>query len=202
MSLLRLLVAMFFALRSMKNVIIILLCVTFTSCGKYIVAGKCNGHEYVDLGLPSGTMWATCNVGADNDAFYNFGWLLAWGEVTPKKEYSILTYKFVDGATGLTKYCTDEKLTSIALDNKIQLDLVDDAASSLWGSPWKMPSKEDYNELIKYCKFKRKIRQGYVVYRIKGPNGHVMYMPPSVIFRDKVKSDFAGGAYWSSSIDE
>ena len=54
--------------------------------------GTCNGHDYVDLGLPSGTLWATCNVGANVPEEY--GDLFAWGEVEPKSDYSWNTYKY------------------------------------------------------------------------------------------------------------
>ena len=57
--------------------------------------GTYNGHDYIDLGLPSGTMWASCNVGADNPEDY--GSFFAWGETQPKTIYSESNYKYSHG---------------------------------------------------------------------------------------------------------
>ena len=67
-----------------------------------------DNHEYVDLGLPSGTLWATCNVGANSPEDY--GDYFAWGETVPKSNYDLKTYKWYNSASDkLTKYCTDDK---------------------------------------------------------------------------------------------
>ena len=88
-----------------------------------------NGHEYVDLGLPSGTLWATCNVGANSPEEY--GNHFAWGETTPKEFYSWGTYKWCNGtANSLTKYCYDSKWGTV--DNNIELVHEDDAAHVNW----------------------------------------------------------------------
>ena len=64
-----------------------------------------NGHEYVDLGLPSGLLWATCNVGATKPE--ERGDYFAWGETTPKETYSWDNYKWCKGTgTTFTKYCS------------------------------------------------------------------------------------------------
>ncbi|MBQ6101045.1 MAG: hypothetical protein IJL04_02000, partial [Bacteroidales bacterium] len=67
-----------------------------------------NGHEYVDLGLPSGTLWATCNVGSNTPEGY--GDYYAWGEIEPKELYDWKSYKygrFIHEQYELNKYCTD-----------------------------------------------------------------------------------------------
>ena len=63
------------------------------------------GHVYIDLGLPSGALWATCNVGADNPEDY--GDYFAWGETQPKDSYSWDNYLYGSGYNQLTKYCYD-----------------------------------------------------------------------------------------------
>ena len=71
-------------------------------------SGVYNGHEYVDLGLPSGTLWATCNVGAK--APRDYGDYFAWGETSAKTNYYLGTYKYNycnDDGCGFTKYCND-----------------------------------------------------------------------------------------------
>ena len=83
-------------------------------------------HEWVDLGLPSGTLWATCNVGANSPEEY--GDYFAWGETKPKTNYSSSSYSFTD--------------------NPSELLSEDDAATANWGNGWLMPSKEQMDELI------------------------------------------------------
>lgn len=65
-----------------------------------------NGHEWVDLNLPSGLKWATRNVGANTPEDY--GHAYAWGETTPKSKYDFTTYKYGDGTT-FSKYNNDDK---------------------------------------------------------------------------------------------
>ncbi len=103
-----------------------------------------DGHDYVDLGLPSGTLWATCNVGASSPEEY--GDYFAWGETEPKNDYSWSTYKYCKGSkTTMTKYCMDSYYGTV--DNKTELEPSDDAATVNWGSEWQMPSFEQLIEL-------------------------------------------------------
>ncbi|MDD6782411.1 MAG: hypothetical protein PUD89_05750, partial [Bacteroidales bacterium] len=103
-----------------------------------------NGHEYVDLGLPSGLKWATCNVGATAPEAY--GDYYAWGETTTKSTYEWSTYKWCDGSYDTqTKYCTSSSYGTV--DNKTVLDLADDAARANWGGAWRMPTDEEWTEL-------------------------------------------------------
>lgn len=93
-----------------------------------------NGHEYVDLGLPSGTLWATCNVGADSPEDY--GDYYAWGDTLPKTMYDWKSYPyatFVDGHYELTKYCMDSSCGFNGfVDDLTVLELVDDAVTANW----------------------------------------------------------------------
>ncbi len=108
-----------------------------------------NGHEYVDLGLPSGTKWATCNVGAT--APEGYGNYYAWGETEPKDYYDWSTYKY-GSYDELTKYCTDSDYGKDGfVDNKIILDPEDDAARANWGGQWRMPTDEEWKELFYNC---------------------------------------------------
>lgn len=101
--------------------------------------------DWVDLGLPSGTLWATCNVGANRPEEY--GDYFAWGETEPKTDYSWYTYKYCKGTDdSLTKYCTNSSNGTV--DNKTELEPSDDAATANWGSNWQMPSKEQFEELF------------------------------------------------------
>ena len=130
--------------RIAKVILIIVLAVIAASCSKEkpkndnpVVV-----HEYVDLGLPSGTLWATCNVGADNPE--DFGDYFAWGETEPKDFYDWENYKYgncVDGFYELYKYYSDDSLTV--------LEPCDDAVRANWGNEWRMPTMEEYDALTK-----------------------------------------------------
>ena len=107
---------------------------------------KHNGFEYVDLGLPSGTKWARCNVGADKET--DCGLYFSWGEtegydsIINTKQFSLKYYKFSYhySNSAFTKYNET--------DGKMVLDLEDDAAYVNMGGRWHMPSKEQIKELI------------------------------------------------------
>ena len=104
---------------------------------------------YVDLGLPSGTLWATCNVGADSPE--EFGNYFAWGETTGgKTNFNWTTYNWCEGnGYTFTKYCTDSsKGYNGFTDGKQELDLEDDAAYVNCGPGWRMPSNAQFEELI------------------------------------------------------
>lgn len=132
-------------------------------------------HEYVDLGLPSGTKWATCNVGADSPEEY--GDYFAWGETTPKEVYNWSTYKWCNGSeTALTKYCTKSDYGIV--DNKTVLDLADDAANANWGGNWRMPTDAELIELKDNCTWKWATQKGVNGYKvISKKNGNSIFLP-------------------------
>jgi len=107
-------------------------------------AGK--AAQMVDLGLPSGTLWADRNVGASKPEAY--GSYFAWGETAPKSDYSWSTYKHGEEWDQLTKYCTRYECGKDGYTDKfIELELQDDAAQVNWGGNWRMPSFEQIKEL-------------------------------------------------------
>ena len=108
--------------------------------------GTENGHEWVDLGLS--VKWATCNVGATKPEEY--GSYYAWGETETKTNYNWSTYKWCSGsAETQTKYCTDSSYGTV--DNKTTLELEDDAARANWGGAWRMPTDDEWTELLENC---------------------------------------------------
>ena len=127
-----------------------------------------NSHEYVDLGLSSGTKWATCNVGATKPEEY--GDYFAWGETTTKEKYDWNTYKY-----GIYEYDGDySKLTKYNLiDCKTTLDPSDDAAHANWGGKWHMPTSEQQDEIRNECywvwteNYNGSNVKGYIVYKAK-----------------------------------
>ncbi|MBO5632452.1 MAG: hypothetical protein J5965_25635 [Aeriscardovia sp.] len=127
----------------------------FCSChaqvGKKFSSAEDN-HSYVDLGLPSGTLWATCNIGANNPEEY--GDYFAWGETkgysSGKTDFVWDTYRWCnDDYDEMTKYCTKSSYGYNGFtDEKTELGLEDDAAYVNWGPAWRMPSYEQFQELI------------------------------------------------------
>ena len=131
-------------------------------------------HEWVDLGLPSGTLWATCNVGASSPEEY--GDYFAWGETEPKEDYSWSTYKWCNGSYNtLTKYCTNS--FNGVVDNKTELDLEDDAAYVNWGPSWRMPSSAQIGELLDNCSWLWATRNRVSGVQVIGPNGASLFLP-------------------------
>lgn len=162
-----------------------------------------NGHEYVDLGLLSGTLWATCNVGAN--APEEAGDYFAWGETAPKSDYSWETYKWCKGSsTTLTKYCTYSSYGNNGFtDDKTELDLADDAAYVNWGADWCMPSFFQIDELKQQCQWTKTTLNGVDGYTVTGCNGNSIFLPKAG-YRNKNTLKDAGslGAIWSRSFDE
>ena len=178
------------------------------------INGWVGNHSYVDLGLPSGTKWATYNVGATKPTEY--GNYFAWGETKPKEDYNDSTYKWSkdtgeknnSGRTiyEYTKYCTDSKYGTV--DNKKVLDAEDDAATANWGSAWRMPTFEEMKELEESCEWDKDYL-GYLgcdMYVFRGRskvNGATIFLPYA---GDRYNTDlsYAGlsGHYWSSSLSE
>ena len=161
-----------------------------------------NGHAYVDLGLPSGTRWATCNVGATSPEEY--GDYFAWGETTPKASYDWGTYKYCnDTKESMTKYCEYSYYGKV--DNKTTLELSDDAARANWGGTWRMPTEAEYEELIdtNNCTWECIARNGVRGYEVTSKkNGNSIFLPAAG-YRVGSYLNFAGsyGYYWSSSLD-
>lgn len=111
-----------------------------------IVAGKIDpygGYQYVDMGLDSGTLWATCNVGASTPDAY--GDYYAWGETVEKDYYTWSTYLWGSSRTTLTRYCRDAAYGNV--DGQSRLLPADDIARQYMGSHWQMPTWEQYDEL-------------------------------------------------------
>lgn len=157
---------------------------------------KLNGHEYVDLGLPSGTMWATCNVGAEMPKDY--GNYYAWGETEPKNVYDEASYKFFKEGK-YTKYCDDTIHGYNGLvDDLKTLQPEDDAATANWGAGWAMPTTDQWYELETNCVWTWN-KNGY---EVVGSNGNSIFLPAAGDKTNDNENTDAGilGIYWSNSI--
>lgn len=134
-------------------------------------------HDHIDLGLPSGTLWATTNIGASipEKEGYNY----AWGELFPSISSSSVTDNY-----SVTKYNTNDSLT--------ELEPEDDVATIMWGGDWKTPSVNDFQELINNCSMSFPgTTNGYNLVKFTAKNGNYILLPA---WRH---GDFY---YWTSSI--
>ena len=168
--------------------------------------------EYVDLGLPSGLKWAKCNLGASKPS--EPGDYYAWGETVPKKKYTWATYKWMQAGKSewkyITKYTIADGVTDAIWynsagtfigDSLTTLRPADDAATQQLGSPWRMPTEDEFKELKKYCTVIRTTQGGVEGYQVDAPNGNAIFLPAAG-FRDGSGTEAVGKQciYWSSSL--
>ncbi len=143
-----------------------------------------NGHDWVDLGLPSGLKWATCNVGATSPEDY--GNYYAWGETTTKASYdqsnSVTYNQQINDFSGNATY---------------------DAARANWGSTWRMPTQAEMEELINNCTWTWTTQNGVNGRRVTGPNGNSIFLPAAGYCYGSSRYGVGeDGVYWSSTPDE
>ncbi len=158
-----------------------------------------SAHEMVDLGLPSGLLWATCNVGASTP--YEDGDFFAWGETEPKSDYSWSTYKWCNGSSStLTKYCASSSYGYNGFtDDKTVLDAEDDAATVNWGAGYRMPTYAEFCELKSTCTWTwDSSHNGYTV---TGKNGNSIFLPASGNrYGSSLIAHGSYGYYWSATL--
>ena len=171
-------------LRNM-SLVMVAMTLVFASCEDDLDGSdSVNGHEYVDLGLPSGLKWATCNVGANSPEGY--GNYYAWGETTTKSSYS-----------------SSNSLTAGRDMDDISANATYDAATANWGSTWRMPTKVEIEELLDNCTWTWTTQSGVNGYKVTGSNGNSIFLP--VAGSRSTAShydDVYYGNYWSSTPDE
>lgn len=174
----------------------------------------------VDLGLPSGTKWANMNIGAKNISAY--GDYFAWGEIIGyqdgKTNFAENAYKFYmenttkttdkDGflievtKKGFTKYVADNNSGYDGFrDDKMVLELEDDAAYEHWGGKWRMPTIEDFKELREKCTWEWALMTGNYGYKVTGPNGNYIFLPAAGgrVNTGLYETD-KNCSYWTSSL--
>lgn len=154
--------------------------------------------EAIDLGLPSGIKWASCNVGASSPE--EFGNYYAWGETLPKNDYSMETYKLCNGSKrSMNKYCTKGYFGTV--DNKAILETSDDAATVNWGEKWRIPTYKEIEELLCKCTWKWTNRNGVYGQLVTGPNGNSIFLPAAGNYEGtEVIRCGSSGCYWSATL--
>lgn len=146
------------------------------------IGGSTDKVEYVDLGLPSGNLWAKCNLGASSPEAY--GDYYAWGEVEPKQEYTKSNYKwYKEGAPsqGFTKYNNE--------DGKLTLEDEDDAVIQKLGNGWRTPTLADFRELTnqKYTTIEKTTLNGVAGYQITSKKNKKSIFIPFAGFKNSEK---------------
>ena len=183
------------------------------SCGKDDENGNGNGNggnnggggnttvEWVDLGLPSGLLWATCNLGVTSPEGY--GDYYAWGETTTKSTYNWSTYRYCNGDYNqLTKYCNISSLGYNGFtDNLTVLEAMDDAATQALGSGTRMPTADEWRELINNTTSTWMTQNGVYGRKFTASNGKSLFLPAAG-YRWGDELFYAGSFvnYWSSSL--
>ncbi len=186
----------------------ILLGVGLQSCDREDNNGDNNGGNYggstsvkwIDLGLPSGLLWADRNVGASTPEDY--GNYYAWGETTPKNVYDWITYAYSNNSGELTKYCNEASYGLNGFtDNLTTLEASDDAATVNLGGGARTPTEDEWEELIGHTTSTWITRNGVEGRLMIAANGKSLFLPAAGI-RDGSDLYYAGelGFYWSSTL--
>ena len=183
-----------------QKLILISVCLSFFMIvrGQDDNAQIIRGHEYVDLGLS--VYWATCNIGSNSPEGY--GDYFAWGETYSKSCYNRMTYKYSgekDDFEDYTKYLGENnKLVS----EDSRLVETDDVATVQWGTPWRMPKKEEIDELVDSCSWVYDEINGNKGYwAISKINSNKIYFPlAGYIYNDILSGVGKIGKYWASEL--
>ncbi len=153
---------------------------------KFDISAKCyvevtydlNGHEYVDLGLPSGNLWATMNIGASSPEDY--GCYFAFGETKTKSSYTEGNYSYYSSANILAPQ--------------------NDAAHVNWGGIWRMPTRAEFSELTERCTWTWSSKGGHDGYFVTGSNGNSIFFPHAGYYDGSSVKDYF--RYWSSTYSD
>ena len=175
------------------------ICFTTGSFNPIDISGTENGYAYVDLALPSGILWATCNIGSTTPE--GSGDYFAWGEIEPKDQYTWKTYKWSNGNDStFYKYNTDSSRGIV--DNITTLSPADDAATVNWGGNWRMPTYSELSELRTdtLCTWVWTTLNGVKGHRITSKrNGNSIFLPAAGCISNKAVSNANYTGYYNSS---
>lgn len=186
----------------MRRFLIILAMMMLLGAGNLLAQEITPGKE-IDLGLPSGTIWAAWNVGATSPEEY--GDYYAWGETEVKSDYSGYSYKYWTDSDSdgyfdvINDYHYDD---FINIGTNISITKYD-VANQKWGSSWRMPTNAEFNELISQCSWDLITYKGKDGVKVTGPNGNSIFLPAAG-FRNNTSLYGEGGIgyYWSATLYE
>lgn len=178
----------------------------------YLTCPDDHHPHLIDLGLPSGTLWACCNVDTEhpeNQSPTNYGGYYAWGETAVKDYYDEDTYEFFEGYDYWTETWIDsdgeeyEEYYYAPIFTILSSDIAGtryDVAHVKWGGSWVMPSHTQMLELMDNCTSIWTTQNGIEGMAFTGPNGGTIFLPAaeeccdgSIVYRTDI------GSYWSST---
>lgn len=174
------------------------------ACGKDATDDATGGAAdtyWVDLGLPSGLLWAKCNIGSDSPEGY--GDQCAWAETATKAVYEWNDYRYCNGGYDrLTKYCNNSSFGDNGFsDGRTTLEAADDTAALLFGSRARIPTDADWQELIGNTTSEWTTQSGVYGRRLTAPNGRSLFLPAAGLRYGTEHLDAeTQGYYWSSSL--
>ena len=149
--------------------------------------GTVNGQSWIDLGLSSGTLWATANVGAK--APQEAGSYFAWGETMAKESFTWENYRY-GTSDNPSKYNLQDGVT--------ELQPEDDAARAILGNGWRMPSESQIDELLTDCRWTWSTLQGIPGYTVMGPNKNTIFLPATGYYDGvELRRYGSAGFFWS-----
>ena len=168
---------------------LVIICANLVSCGNDKSSESQNssaveisaGNE-IDLGLPSGKLWASCNLGADSPEKY--GDYYAWGEIEKKDSFPRKGYKYLGTLIGNNISGTEY-----------------DVVSNVLKDDWVMPNQHDFKELVDNCKREWVKYNGVNGYKLIGPNGNSIFLPATGFCDPLLCNQESIGFYWSSTDD-
>lgn len=151
-------------------------------------------NDVIDLGLPSGLKWAKCNLGAKSPEQY--GDYYSWGETSVKDSYESSDYTLYDSDGNMIKYNESDSLTTLLPE--------DDAATVNLGGQWRMPTRDEFIELIEECSVQDHTINDIPGLLFTGPNGNSIFLPHTGYWSPENAPDevFDSGYYWTSSIED
>ena len=147
------------------------------------------GFKVVDMGLS--VRWASCNLGATTSE--QSGNYYAWGELNKKSNYNA-------NNSATYSYSLSELKSKKVIDSDNKLLSSKDAASMNLGKNWRMPTREEAEELIKKCKWEWGMKNGVKGYKVIGPNGKSIFLPArGYFFGSQLYDTDETGNYWTST---
>ena len=169
-----------------------------------VPVGDTTDLSYVDLRLPSGTLWAVCNVGADTPEGY--GDYYAWGETQPKEVYDWNSYRygtFTFESYVLYKYCTSKNYGLDGfVDSLTVLEPDDDVVRACWGEDWRMPTIDEWEELFQNTTCVWTALNGVDGWLFTALNGNSLFLPAAGYWWDSEYNGAGLGVYWSCSLNK
>lgn len=160
--------------------------------------------EFVDMGLPSGIKWATCNLGAKTPGESGFHY--AWGETETKREFSLSNYYPMTKSEAIKNNIDSRDILYEELDKDISGNLCYDAVCNVptedgfIGKDCQMPTLKDWQELLKFCKWENTMQEGQTGYIVIGLNRNSIFLPTAGYHEDIATiGEGSVGFYWTST---